>query len=131
MKMLVPTVAALGVLAVGAVPAIGLSFPGTSSVNPADKNADGKPGYGPPPHAQSGHDADKSKLGKDKLREDMPNAHAAKMSALGRAHGEAMRTWSRCVHDDAGNDVDGLDPKQACGPKPVPPGHVKHQANRR
>jgi len=153
MKMLVPAVAALGVLAIGAVPAAGFSFAGSAGptvaagpAKPADKNADGKPGYGPPPHAHSRHNADRGKGPQDdgrpgpaERRRDKQHTHAAdmsalghaaEMSALGRAHGEAMREWSRCVDGQQGHDAE-RDAEQACGAKPVPPGHLKHLAKGR
>ncbi len=108
---------------------------------PVDKNADGKPGFGPPPHAQSRHNVDKI-VDKDKSRsvrpkgpevakKDKASRHAQKMSSLGRAHGQAMRVWSRCVDEQPGSSADGFDPEGACGARPVPPGHLKHKGKLR
>jgi len=113
MKMLIGTVAVLGALAIGGIPAIAFTLAqaehglaGTSSGDAADD----KPGNGPPEWANSRHNGDKKQKA---------NKHAEEMSSLGRAHGEAMRKWAACVSEHAGD-------KSVCDPKPTPPGHLKH-----
>ncbi|HET6626311.1 MAG TPA: hypothetical protein VFG63_07965 [Nocardioidaceae bacterium] len=182
MRMLLGAVAMAGALAVGGVPAtvltVGHADDGGATPaargspdKPQDKLADGKPGYGPPPWAQSWQHADapgpdREKAGEEKApqaKERGPkakqqgpkvkkrgpkgaqsgNAHGRKMSALGRAHGEAMRTWARCAAANVGDPAseeapdEALDEasrralRRACGEKPTPPGHLKHPERQR
>lgn len=133
MKMLVGTVVVLGALTIGGIPAIAFTLAqaehGLAGTNSGDV-ADDKPGNGPPPWANSRHNGDKGDKGdKEKgAKKEKSNKHAQKMSALGRAHGEAMRKWAACVSDHARNQPDdaGFNPEVACGTKPIPPGHLKH-----
>lgn len=134
MKMLVGTVAVLGALAIGGVPAVAFTLAqadhplsSTSSGNAADD----KPGHGPPEWANSRHNGEKDKNKSEKAKGpklDKATKHAEKMSSLGREHGEAMRMWAACVSEKAGHqpDDDGFDPAVACDTKPIPPGHLKH-----
>ena len=145
MRMLVGVVAVVGALATGGVPALaftmgqaeqGVQTAGQTAVGqgpdkPADKNADGKPGYGPPAHASSRHNGDKpAKQDRAGERGKAGNAgaHGKEMSALGRAHAAAMRDWAACVSEQPGNQAESFDPEAACGDKPAPPGHLKHPA---
>jgi hypothetical protein len=84
---------------------------------PADKDADGKPGYGPPAHARSVHN-----------RSDHPGRSGHGGAMVGPSHGEAMKAWAKCVSGQAGKDAEGFDPEAACGAKPTPPGHLKQKA---
>jgi len=134
MKMLISTVAVLGALAIGGVPAVAFTLAqaehGLADTSSSDAAGD-KPGNGPPEWANSRHNGQKDSGQKDMGRrddakgakKDKANRHAAKMSSLGRAHGEAMRMWAACVSENAGD-------KSACDPKPVPPGHLKHPEKR-
>jgi hypothetical protein len=145
MKMLVGAVAVLAALAAGGVPAA-MSAVGESDrpdqaaaatsdrerpdrpskakdkgpAKPDDRLADGKPGYGPPAHAKSRWLAAQGK----------PGSQGPKMSALGRAHGAAMREWATCVSSHPGRDAKDFAPEKACGAKPVPPGHQHRRAGR-
>jgi hypothetical protein len=140
MKLLVGTVAVLGALAIGGIPAVAFTLAqadhGLGSESSGD-SADHTPGNGPPEWAHSGHHGDKGDKGEahDEGRgwgpwKDKANEHAWEMSARGRAHGEAMREWAACVSEHAANQSDdsGFDPEVACGTKPIPPGHLKHDA---
>lgn len=97
--------------------ASGADGAGRGPAKPADKDADGKPGYGPPAHAQSVHN-----------RSDHPGRAGRGGAMAGPSHGEAMRAWARCVSGQAGKDAEGFDPEAACGAKPTPPGHLKQKA---
>lgn len=90
---------------------------GRGPAKPADKDADGKPGYGPPAHARSVHN-----------RSDHPGRSRRGAALVGPSHGEAMRAWAKCVSGQAGKDAEGFDPEAACGAKPTPPGHLKQKA---
>ena len=130
MKMLVGTVAVLGALAIGGLPAIAFTLAqaehGLAGTSAGDSRDD-KPGNGPPEHANSRHNGDKDEA--NGAKKEKANKHAEEMSSLGRAHGEAMRAWAACVSEKAGNQSDdaGFDPEVACGAKPIPPGHLKKQ----
>ena len=143
MRVGVGTAMALGVLAIGAVPAVGFSSAGDDYSSPPETyaraaagSADDKPGNGPPAWAASPHNGVTSKDGgrsKDAAApsrdQTKPNAHAERMSSLGRAHGVAMRGWAACVSARTSGQRDqGVDPEAACGQKPVPPGHLKRQS---
>ena len=154
MRMLVGVVAVVGALATGGVPALaftmghaeqGVQTAGQAAVaqgpdKPADKNADGKPGYGPPAHASSRHNGDKpAKPDRADEKGDRgeagergkageAGAHGKEMSALGRAHATAMRDWAACDSEQPGNQAESFDPEAACGERPTPPGHLKHPA---
>lgn len=97
--------------------ASGADGAGRGPAKPADKDADGKPGYGPPAHAQSVHN-----------RSDHPGRSGRGGAMAGPSHGEAMRAWAKCVSGQAGKDAEGFDPEAACGAKPTPPGHLKQKA---
>jgi hypothetical protein len=81
-----------------------------------DENGDGEGASGPPAHAQSAREAAQARSG----------SHGQEMSAPGRAHAKAMQAWAGCVSGYP-NKADGFDPEEACGLKPVPPGHQKHR----
>ena len=153
MRMLAGAVAVIGAIAVGGVPALaitagqpdqGVQQAGEGPPKPADKNADGKPGYGPPAHARSSHNVAKPRESSrqdspEDSRDDRadrpdkvkPNEHAKEMSALGREHAEAMRAWGACVSEQPNAEAEGFDPEGACGARPTPPGHLKHPAKHR
>jgi hypothetical protein len=97
--------------------ASGTDGAGRGPAKPADKDADGKPGYGPPAHARSVHN-----------RSDHPGRSGRGGAMVGPSHGQAMRGWAKCVSGQAGNDAEGFDPEAACGAKPTPPGHLKQKA---
>lgn len=97
--------------------ASGADGAGRGPAKPADKDADGKPGYGPPAHARSVHN-----------RGDHPGQSGRGGAVAGPSHGEAMRAWAACVSGQAGRDAEGFDPEAACGVKPTPPGHLKQKA---
>ncbi len=97
--------------------ASGADGAGRGPAKPADKDADGKPGYGPPAHARSVHN-----------RSDHPGRSGRGGALVGPSHGEAMRAWAKCVSGQAGKDAEGFDPEAACGVKPTPPGHLKQKA---
>jgi hypothetical protein len=93
--------------------------PGAAHASPHPGNAH---------HAkQHGQGADSDESGDDETGSE----HADEASAAGRAHAEAMKTWSRCVAEAASGPKTGEHtgpPKDACGVKPMPPGLARHQA---
>lgn len=133
MKMLVGTAVLMAALGTGGIPAVLSTVAETDRparevraeqavgpTKPADKDADGKPGYGPPAHARSVHS-----------RSDHPGRSGRGGAMVGPSHGAAMRAWARCVSGQAGKDAEGFDPESACGVKPTPPGHLKQKATKK
>lgn len=104
--------ALLGVLAIGGLPALAHTM-AADEPTAADAADAWQPGDGAPPWS-NGHHRGQAEKGQT------PRGKTAK----GRTHhGAAMREWAHCL---AGAEKPSAEWKKVCGPKPTPPGHLKH-----
>jgi hypothetical protein len=147
MRMLVGTVAVVGALAAGGIPAMALTsgthhnaaLPSTSTSSHTTRTRD----TGPPSWAPAWGYRDKAahdrghpdKAGHDRAdrRDDRAEGsearteHGRKMAALARTHANGMRAWASCLHQDAQAAKPGVkgSHSRTCGQRPRPPGHLK------
>jgi hypothetical protein len=119
MRGLLAATAAVGVLAIGGLPALALTLAGEETGPEHRRAAVSQRAPGPPPWA---HEKARGWMRHhDRVPPGWARNHAGRTP-----HGWAVRTWAHCVADAAAGLAPGekLDPVSACGERPERPHHA-------